>query len=143
MTLRITYPEFKVSGPGGPNSNVNPYYSGKVVKMNKIKMNKSSQVKPENLCFISMETLFRLADEKQSVWWTSRKMLWSAAFFQNWNARQLKRWLENGWIMGVRRGELMGERKCNHQWQYNVGNPMVPLICMKCNFIPEPKEVFK
>ena len=35
MTLRITYPEFKVSGPGGPNSNVNTYYSGKVVKMNK------------------------------------------------------------------------------------------------------------
>ena len=74
-------------------------------------VSKSSQVKPENLCFISMETLFRLADEKQSVWWTSRKMLWSAAFFQNWNARQLKRWLENGWIMGVRRGELMGEIK--------------------------------
>ena len=37
MTLRITYPEFKVSGPGGPNSNVNTYYSGKVVKMNAFK----------------------------------------------------------------------------------------------------------
>ena len=68
-------------------------------------MNKSSQVKPEQLCLISMETLFQLADEKQSVWWANRKMLWSAAFFQNWNARQLRNYLRNGWIMGVRRGK--------------------------------------
>ena len=47
MTLRITYPEFKVSGPGGPNSNVNTYYSGKVVEM---------KPKAEQFLFISKES---------------------------------------------------------------------------------------
>ena len=66
-------------------------------------MNKSSQVKPEQLIKIcSMERFFQLADMKKSVWWSHRKMLWSAAFFQNWGARQLNRWIIEGWIMEVK-----------------------------------------
>ena len=66
-------------------------------------MNKSSQVKPEQLIKIfSMERLFQLADTKQSVWWTHRKRLFPAAFFQNWNARQLRNWIDNRWIMEVK-----------------------------------------
>ena len=112
-------------------------------------MNKSSQVKPEQLIKIcSMERLFQLADMKKSVWWTPIKQLRPAAFFQNWNARNLRNNLVYGNIMEVDTSIVCAEYdnqeiKCNHQWQYNVGNPMVPLICMKCNFIPEPKEVFK
>jgi hypothetical protein len=62
---------------------------------------RTADVKSENLRYMSMNRLFQLADERKSVWWTSRKRLWSAAFFQNWNARQLKRWLDQGWLLEV------------------------------------------
>ena len=66
-------------------------------------MNKSSQVKPEQLIKIcSMERLFQLADMKRSVWWTPIKQLRPAAFFQNWNARQLRNWIREGYIMEVK-----------------------------------------
>ena len=64
-------------------------------------MNKSSQVKPENLCFIGIETLLELADDRQSVWFTPLKQLRPAAFFQNWNARNLRNNLVYGNIMEV------------------------------------------
>jgi hypothetical protein len=82
-----------------------------VIIKDRLKMNKSSQVKPENLCFIGIETLLELADDRQSVWFTPLKQLRPAAFFQNWNARYLLNSLRNGTIMGVRRGILMGEVK--------------------------------
>ena len=64
--------------------------------------NKSSQVKPEQLIKIcSMERLFQLADMKKSVWWTPIKQLRPAAFFQNWNARNLRNNLVYGNIMEV------------------------------------------
>ena len=65
-------------------------------------MNKSSQVKPEQLIKIcSMDRLFQLADMKKSVWWTPIKQLRPAAFFQNWNARNLRNNLVYGNIMEV------------------------------------------
>ncbi len=68
-----------------------------------MKPSKSSLVKPENLIPIkSMDRLFELADMKKSIWWTGRKILWSAAFFQNWNARQLNHWIKHHYIMEVK-----------------------------------------
>ena len=65
-------------------------------------MNKSSQVKPEQLIKISMDRLFQLADEKKSVYCVHRKRLWPAAFIQNWNARQVRNWTREGYIMEVK-----------------------------------------
>ena len=65
-------------------------------------VSKSSQVKPEQLIKIcSMERLFQLADMKRSVWWTPIKQLRPAAFFQNWNARNLRNSIANGYIKEV------------------------------------------
>ena len=71
---------------------------------------KSDLIEPQHLKPIeSMDRLFLLADKKLSVWWihdgTHSGRLWPAAFFQNWNARHLRNYINNRYIMEVTKGE--------------------------------------
>ena len=47
------------------------------------------------------QRIFELADLRKSVWWVSQRKQIPAAFVQNWNARQLDRWVKGQYLMEI------------------------------------------